>query len=156
MEVVSHNQLAKNPHYAQNHYVQNWTRKCAIYVVMQRSSQSQRESGNYLTFGLDRNAPLTVRVPTMQAEQQAQNRALLSIAEILGRRTQIRISPEVWCKWHGRWRYKRLRARHVTISCADPDQAGLVLEALVGFLRTLDGKWLTYAPEAAPGALETP
>src|SRR5215467_1883691 len=45
----------------------------------------------------------------MQADQQAQNKAILGVAEIMGRRTQIRISPEVWCKWGGRWRYKRLR-----------------------------------------------
>jgi len=109
---------------------------------MNTSSQSQHQSPNYLTFGLDRNAPLAVRVPSVQADQQAQNKALLGIAEILGRRTQIRISPEVWCKWRGRWRYKRLRARHVTISCANPEQAELVMEAIVRFARSLEGKWL--------------
>ena len=104
--------------------------------------QNKKDSVNYLTFGLDRDAPLAVRVPAMQADQQAQNKALLGIAEILGRRTQIRISPEVWCKWRGRWRYKRLRARHVTISCANPEQAELVMEAIVRFARSLEGKWL--------------
>jgi len=71
----------------------------------------------------------------------------LGIAEILGRQTQIRISPEVWCKWRGRWRYKRLRARHVTISCPDPDQAELVVEVVARFMRQLEGKWLAPPPD---------
>src|SRR5215469_206489 len=109
---------------------------------MHTPSKDQHESANYLTFSLDRNAPNAVRVPTMQADEQAQNKAIMSIAEVLQRRTQIRISPEVWCKWRGRWRYKRLRARHVTISCANPEQAELVMEAIVRFARSLEGKWL--------------
>jgi len=101
-----------------------------------------RDSANYLTFGLDRNAPLAVRTPSVQADQQAQNKGIMGVAEILGRRTQIRISPEVWCKWRGRWRYKRLRARHVTISCPSPEQAELALEAVVRFAGLLDAKCL--------------
>ena len=113
---------------------------------MHINAQDQRESPNYLTFGLDRNAPNAVRIPAMQADQQAQNKAILGVAEIMGRRTQIRISPEVWCKWRGRWRYKRLRARHVTISCPSPEQAELALQAIVGFVQSLDEKWLASAP----------
>src|SRR5215467_1795735 len=98
-----------------------------------------RESRNYLTFGLDRDAPNAVRVPKMQADQQAQNKAILGVAEIMGRRSQIRISPEVWCKWRGRWRYKRLRATHVTISSASPEQADLTVDAIVLFAKSLEG-----------------
>ena len=105
-----------------------------------------RESPNYLTFGLDRNAPNAVRVPAMQADELAVNKGLLSISKAVGRRTQIRISPEAWLKWRGRWIYKRLRARHVTISCPDPEQAELFLEAIVGFARSLEGKWLAPPP----------
>ena len=65
-----------------------------------------------------------------------------SVAEILGRRAQIRVSTEVWCKWGGRWRYKRLRASHVTVSCPSPEQAELAIEALISFLKQLDGKFL--------------
>jgi hypothetical protein len=122
------------------------TKTCAIYTVMHINAQDQRESPNYLTFGLDRDAPNAVRIPAMQADQQAQNKALLGVAEIMGRRTQIRISPEVWCKWQGRWRYKRMRARHVTISCPSPEQAELALEAIVSFAQTLEGKWLAPPP----------
>jgi hypothetical protein len=109
---------------------------------MHTITHDRRESANYLTFGLDRNAPITVRVPTVQADQLGQNQGILGIAEILGRRTQVRISPEVWCKWRGRWRYKRLRARHITVSCPNPQQAELVTELLVRFLKQLDGKFL--------------
>jgi len=105
-----------------------------------------RESRNYLTFGLDRDAPNAVRVPKMQADQQAQNKAILGVAEIMGRRSQIRISPEVWCKWRGRWRYERLRATHVTISCPNPEQAQLALDTIMRFAEVLDGKWLAPAP----------
>ena len=113
---------------------------------MHTPSKDQHESANYLTFGLDRNAPNAVRIPVVQADEQAQNKAIMGIAEILGRRTQIRISPEVWCKWRGRWRYKRLRARHVTISCPNPEQADLALEAIVRFAESLESKWIAPRP----------
>ena len=113
---------------------------------MHAVSDERAESSNYLTFPVDKNAPITVRTPKMQAEHQAQNEGLLGVAEILGRRTQIRISPEVWCKWRGRWRYKRLRARHVTISCPNPEQADLVLDAIARFAESLDGKSLAIPP----------
>jgi hypothetical protein len=121
---------------------------------MHTSSQDQRESANYLTFGLDRNAPLTVKVPTMQADEQATDKGLSGIAEVMGRRTQIRISPEVWCKWRGKWRYKRLRASHVTISCPDPEQAELALETIVHFAKSLAGLRLAPSPEIAKDAGE--
>jgi hypothetical protein len=114
---------------------------------MQNSSEVQPDSRNYLTFGLDRHAPIAVRVPTLQADEQAQNKAILGVAEILGRRTQIRVSPEVWCKWQGRWRYKRMRARHVTVNCPNPEQATLVIEAILAFAKSLDGKWLAPLTE---------
>jgi hypothetical protein len=94
---------------------------------MQSFPETSRRAPNYLTFGLDRNAPNTVRVPVLQADERAQNQATLGVAELLGRRTQIRISVEAWCKWSGRWRYKRLRARHVTLSCPSPEQAELAI-----------------------------
>ena len=127
-------------------YKARCTKNCAIYTIMHSPSEEHHESGNYLTFGLDRNAPITVRTPDMQADQQAQNKAVMGVAEILGRRTQIRISPEVWCKWRGKWRYKRLRARHVTISCPNPAQAELVVEAVATFVRQLEGKFLAPGP----------
>ena len=113
---------------------------------MHSPSEEQHVSANYLTFGLDRNAPITVRVPNMQADQQAQNKAIMGIAEIMGRRTQIRFSPEVWSKSDGRWRYKRLRARHVTLSCSSPEQAELAIKAIAQFAESLDGKWLAPPP----------
>lgn len=109
---------------------------------MHNEAKTPRKSPNYLTFGLDRNAPLVVRVPSVHIDQQAQNKMLLGIPESLGRRTQIRISAEVWCVWSGRWRYKRTRARHVTVSCATPGQAEALLDAVEQFLMRLDGKWL--------------
>ena len=109
---------------------------------MHTTVEPDRESPNYLTFGLDRDAPITVRVPVVHADEQAQNQAILGIANLLGRRTQIRVSIEVWCKWRGRWRYKRLRASHLTISCPNPEQAELVIETLIVFLQRLDGKFL--------------
>jgi hypothetical protein len=81
----------------------------------------------------------------VQADEQAVNKGLLGVAEIMGRRTQIRISPEVW-KWRGRWRYKRMRARHVTISCPNPEQAEIAIEAIVRFAESLDDKWLAPSP----------
>jgi hypothetical protein len=113
-----------------------------VYTTMHTSSQDDHEPTNYLTFGLDREAPIVVKIPSMQADQQAQNEGLLGVAEILGRRTQVRVSTEVWCKWRGRWRYKRLRARHVTISWPNPEQAGLVIDMLTAFLQQLDGTFL--------------
>ena len=104
-------------------------------------------SRNYLTFGVDRDAPITVKVPVVQVDEQAQNQAILGVAELLSRRSQIRISVEAWCKWNGKWRYKRLRARHVTISCPNPEQAELVIEVLTTFLQQLDGLLLAPTPK---------
>jgi hypothetical protein len=109
---------------------------------MHTPSETRRKSPNYLTFGLDKNAPLAVRVPSVHTDQQAQNKMLLGIPETLGRRTQIRISAEVWCVWSGRWRYKRTRARHVTISCPTPGQAEALIELVCQLLKSLDGQWL--------------
>jgi len=109
---------------------------------MHTSSENGRKSSNYLTFGLDKDSPIAVKVPTLHADEQAQNRAILGVAEILGRRTQIRVGIEVWCKWRGRWRYKRMRAQHVTLSCPNPEQAELVIEAFSRFLKSLDGNFL--------------
>lgn len=113
---------------------------------MHTADQHSRKSPNYLTFGLNREAPITIRVPVVQVDEQAQNQAILGVAETLGRRTQIRISTEVWCKWRGRWRYKRTRARHVTISCPDPRQASLVIDAVQRFIASLEGKVLAPSP----------
>src|SRR5262249_3417059 len=118
-----------------------------IETIMHTTRESRRQPPNYLTFGLDRDAPITVRVPTVHADEQAQNKAILGISEILGRRTQIRVSTEVWCNWRGRWRYKRLRARHVTISCPNPEQAELVIEAVAAFAKSLEGLWLARSVE---------
>jgi hypothetical protein len=114
----------------------------AIHTIMHNSGAARPDSRNYLTFNLDRSAPISVRIPSLHADEQAQNNAILGVAEILGRRTQIRISTEVWCKWQGRWRYKRMRARHVTVNCPDPEQAALAIEAVLAFAKSLDGKWL--------------
>jgi hypothetical protein len=109
---------------------------------MHPQGETSHNSRNYLTFGLEREAPITVRVPVVQADEQAQNKAILGVAETLGRRTQIRLSTEVWCKWRGRWRYKRMRARHVTVNCPNPEQAELVIEAISVFSQSLEGMWL--------------
>ena len=109
---------------------------------MQTISRSEKRPTNYLTFGLDRSAPNTVKAPLLQDHERAQNRALLAVPEMLGRRTQIRISVESWCKWNGRWQYKRLRSRHVTISCPNPEQAELAIEAVLRFAQSLDSKLL--------------
>jgi hypothetical protein len=123
---------------------------------MHTTDQLSRKSLNYLTFGLDREAPITVSVPIVQVDEQAQNQAILGVAETLGRRTQIRVSTEVWCKWRGRWRYKRMRARHVTVSCPSPEQAGLVTEAIVAFVKSLEGKCLVPSPDVSSERLEVP
>lgn len=115
---------------------------------MHTGDQRSRKAPNYLTFGLDRDAPITVRVPVVQVDEEAQNRAILGIAEILGRRTQIRIGTEVWCKWRGIWRYKRLRARHVTVSCSNPEQAELLIEAISAFAQSLEGMRLAPSQKA--------
>jgi hypothetical protein len=109
---------------------------------MHHNSSNQHRSRNYLTFGIDRNAPITVKIPELQDHEQAQNRAIMGVAESLGRRTQIRVSADVWAKWNGRWGYRRLRARHVTINCPTPEQAQLAIETIVKFAELLDGKWL--------------
>ena len=116
---------------------------------MHTTRESRRQSRNYLTFGLDRDAPITVKVPVLHAEERAQNRAILGVAETLGRRTQIRISAEAWCKWSGKWRYKRLRSRHVTVSCPNPEQAELVIDTSISFLEQLHGLFLARAPKDA-------
>lgn len=92
----------------------------------------------------------------MQADEQAQNQATLGVAELLGRRTQIRISVEAWCKWSGRWRYKRLRARHVTVSCPNPEQAELFITAILGVAESLNGKWLAPSPLALSAGERSP
>jgi hypothetical protein len=51
---------------------------------MHSPSEEQQVSANFLTFGLDRNAPIAVTVPVTQADEQAQNKAVMGIAEILG------------------------------------------------------------------------
>ena len=54
---------------------------------MHDNAAKQPRSKNYLTFGIDRNAPITVKVPEVQDHEQAQNHAVMGVAETLGRRT---------------------------------------------------------------------
>src|SRR5262249_5344946 len=118
------------------------SRSHAIDTIMHDASRKRHSLKNYLTFGIDRNAPITVKVPEVQDHEQAQNRAIMGVAESLGRRTQIRVSVDVWIKLGGRWPYKRLRARHITINCPSPEQAEIVIEAIVKFTKSIDGNLL--------------
>ena len=110
---------------------------------MQPSDQSDATSRNCLPFAKDRDAPIVVRRASVQAEDKAVNEVRLALADSdYGRRTQIRISTEVWGKWGTRWRYKRLRGCHVTVSCPSPRQAELTIDAVPRCLEQLNGKWL--------------
>ena len=115
----------------------------AIYTVMQPSTQAHPTSRNSPPFAQDRDAPIVVRCASVQAEDKALNDYRLALADsVYGRRTQIRISTEVWGKWGPRWRYKRLRGCHVTVSCPSPRQAELTIDLVPQLLERLNGKWL--------------
>lgn len=115
----------------------------AIYTVMQPSDQDLPTSHNTLPFAKDRDAPIFVRPASVQAEDKAINEVRLELADSdYGRRTQIRISTEVWGKWGARWGYKRLRGCHTTVSLPDPHQAELTIDLVRRLLEQLDGKWL--------------
>jgi hypothetical protein len=119
----------------------------AIDTTMHDNSSKQHRSRNYLTFGIDRDAPITVKTPELQDHEQAQNMAIMGVAESLGRRTQIRVSVEIWSKWNGRWQYKRFRSRHATVSCPNPEQAEIMIEAVLAFAKSVDGNWLARTPK---------
>ena len=95
----------------------------------------------------DTSAPTTVEMHDMQDETRAENRAVMGVSEILGRRVRVRFQPEIWVKWGGkRWNYRRARQCAVTVSCPSPEQAELVMQAILAFAKSLGGKWLTESP----------
>jgi hypothetical protein len=99
----------------------------------------------------DTSVPITVDVPHVQDATRAENRAVMAVSEILGRRVRVRIQPEIWVKWGGkRWNYRRARQRGVTLSCPSTEQAELAIEAMLRFAEVLNGKWLAPSIEPHP------
>ncbi len=95
----------------------------------------------------DTTVPNKVDVHQVQDQTRAENRAVMAVSEILGRRVRIRIQPEIWVKWGGRrWNYRRARQCGVTVSCPSPEQAELVIQAIAAFAQSLEGKWLAPPP----------
>lgn len=90
----------------------------------------------------DTSAPISVEVHEVQDDAQAQNRAVMAMCNTMGRRVRIRIQPEIWVKWGGKWTYRRLRQQAVTVSCPNPQQAELTIDLVPRFLEQLNGKWL--------------
>jgi hypothetical protein len=123
----------------------------AIYTVMQPTDQSHQTSRNSPPFAKDRDAPIFVRRASVQAEDKAINKAVIGLADSdYGRRTQIRVSTEVWGRWGTRWRYRRLRGCHVTVSLPTPHQAELTIDVVRRFLEQLNGKWLVDEATQGP------
>ena len=90
----------------------------------------------------DTSAPISVEVHDVQDDARAQNHAVMEMCNTMGRRVRIRIQPEVWVKWGGKWNYKRARQRAVTLSCPSPEQAELLIDAIMETLRVFDGKFV--------------
>jgi hypothetical protein len=94
-------------------------------------------------------APNVVRMPLKLAESKAINHGLLSVPHSLARRVNLKLDVELNLKWRGRRTYKRLRAASILVSCPNPEQAELFIEAIHAFAKTLDGLWLAPRPEEA-------
>jgi hypothetical protein len=95
----------------------------------------------------DTTVPITVEMHDVQEETRAENRAVMGVSETLGRRVRVRIQPEIWVKWGGkRWNYRRARQCGIAVSCPNPEQAELFIQAMHDFAASLTGKWLAPSP----------
>jgi hypothetical protein len=112
------------------------------YIDMQETPSRPVNARNRPSLREDTSAPITVEVGEVLEHNRAVNRAVMNTCQILGRRVRIRIQPEVWTKWNGKWSYRRVRQSGVTVSCPNPDQAELVTEAISRVLKGMDGKFL--------------
>jgi hypothetical protein len=86
-------------------------------------------------------------MPLTQDVTNAINHGLLVVHESLGQRVGLKLDFEANVTWCGSRAYKRLRAVSVLVSCPNPEQAELFIEAIHAFAKTLDGIWLAPSPE---------
>jgi hypothetical protein len=91
----------------------------------------------------------------LQTDGIALNSGLLNIREIQGKRVLVKLAFETFVRFKGKTgRYKRLRGNAVTFSCPNAQQAQLVMDAVLQFSLSLDGKWLV-APEPTQSATDS-
>jgi hypothetical protein len=70
------------------------------------------------------------------------NRFLVHERETHGKRTQIKVSFEVWGRTKGLMRYSRFRNRHVVLSLPSGEQADLAIDTVRAVCAAMHGKVL--------------
>lgn len=98
---------------------------------------------SFFVFAQDRTLPTRVRTEQARVETKFHNSGVMQVRHSLGQRTNLRVNFEVATRSKGTTVYRRLRQRAAFISCPNPDQAELVVDAIMAFALSLDGKWLT-------------
>lgn len=78
----------------------------------------------------------------MHDADEMYNRYAMCSSESHGKRTQIRIAFEVWCRPRNRMAYARLRNKHVVLSFPDAEQAELAMETVRNVCKAMEGKHL--------------
>lgn len=101
-----------------------------------------------MTYHQDLTQPISAFREALQIGERARNLAKMQVRHSLGQRTNIRFGAECSTRLGESNGYRRLRHCAVVLSCPDPEQAELAIEAILAFAQSLDGIWL--APPPAP------
>lgn len=106
----------------------------------------------YLVFREDQSTPIETLRTQAHGLDLANNRQLLQARFNLGRRVNVCISPEIPGKYGNAYSYRRLRQCKTMLSCPNPEQAELAIEAILRFAESLNGKWLAPKEDPTPPA----
>jgi hypothetical protein len=78
----------------------------------------------------------------MHDADDSYNRYIMCERESHGKRTQIRVSFEIWCRSRTRMDYVRPRNKHVVLSFPNAEQAELAIETIRNVCKSMEGKYL--------------
>lgn len=79
----------------------------------------------------------------MPVAMRERNQHLLNERHIHGRRTQVRVAFEVYCRDGLRpLNYSRLPGKHILLDAPTPEQAQAAIGLVQRVLQSIDGKWL--------------
>ena len=82
------------------------------------------------------------RTAMMHDADETFNKYVMCAQEVHGKRTQIRVAFEVWCRTRSRMTYARLRNKHVVLSLPDSEQAELIIDTIRQVCKAMEGKHL--------------
>ena len=104
----------------------------------------------------DLNSPTNVIPADCHIENKELNRGLMQVRASFKQRTKIRLNFDVLSRYRSRCAYRRTLGTSLTLDCPTPEQAELVIEAIRGFVMSLDGKWLTAQQDGQSAANPLP